>query len=149
MSENSENILEANYVLSTEKNTVKDTKTNNANTSDGNTKSAPKNKRNKKDQNKNVAAIVGDSIIKDVYGWKLSDKEKKMVVKHFSESTTEEMKTYIQPPLKRDPDRVIIHVGTNDLRSSQDPVTIAKNMIDTAKTSTTNKNETLVPSIVP
>ena len=73
-----------------------------------------------------------------------------MVVKHFSGSTTENMKTYIiQPPLKRDPDRVIIHVDTNDLRSSQDPETIAKNIIDIAKNSTTNKNEILVSSIVP
>ena len=59
------------------------------------------------------------------------------------------MKTYIQPPLMRDPDRVIIHEGTNDLRSSQAPETIAKNIIDIAKSSTTNKNEILVSSIVP
>ena len=51
--------------------------------------------------------------------------------------------------LKRDPDQLIIHVGTNDLRSSQDPETIAKNIIDIAKNSTTNKNEILVSSIVP
>ena len=49
----------------------------------------------------------------------------------------------------RDPDRVIIHEGTNDLRSSQAPETIAKNIIDIAKSSTTNKNEILVSSIVP
>ena len=73
-----------------------------------------------------------------------------MVVKHFSGSTTEDMKTYIiQPPLKRDPDRVIIHVDTNYLRSSQDPEAIAKNIIDIAKNSTINKNEILVSSIVP
>ena len=72
-----------------------------------------------------------------------------MIVKHFSGSTTEYMKTYIQSPLMRDPDRVIIHVGTNDLRSSQAPETIAKNIIDIAKSSTTNKNEILVSSIVP
>ena len=96
-----------------------------------------------------MTAIVGDSIIKDVYGWELSDKENKVVVKHFSGSTTEDMKTYIQPPLKRDPDRVIIHVGTNDLRSNQDLVTIAKNIIDIAKSSKTNKNEILLSSIVP
>ena len=106
------------------------------------------NKRNK-DQNKNLTAIVGDSIIKDVYGWELSDKEQKVVVKHFSGSTTEDTKTYIQPPLKRDPDRVIIHVGSNDLRSSQDPVTIAKNITDDAKSSKTNKNEVLVSSKIP
>ena len=63
--------------------------------------------------------------------------------------TTEDMKNYIQPPLKRDPDQVIIHVGTNDLRSNQDPVTIAKNIIDIAKSSKTNKNEILLSSIVP
>ena len=55
------------------------------------------------------------------------------------------MKTYIQPPLKRDPDCVIIYVGTNDVR---DPETVAKNIIDIAKSSTTNKNEILVSSIV-
>ena len=68
-----------------------------------------------------MTVIVGDSMIKDAYGWELSNREEKVVVKHLSGSTTEEMKTYIQPPLKRDPDRVIIHVGTNDRRSSQDP----------------------------
>ena len=53
------------------------------------------------------------------------------------------------PALKRDPDQLIIHVGTNDLRSSQDPETIAKNIIiDFAKNSATNKNEILVSSIV-
>ena len=39
---------------------------------------------------------------------------------------------------------LIIDVGTNDLRSSQDPETIAKNIIDIAKNSMTNKNEILV-----
>ena len=94
--ENSENFLEANHVLSTEiNNTVKDHKTNNANTSNENRKSAPKNKRSKNI----VTAIVGYSMIKDVYGWALSDKEEKVVVKHFSGSKIEDMKTYIQPPL--------------------------------------------------
>ena len=96
-----------------------------------------------------MTAIIGDSMIKDVYGWELPDREEKLVVKHFSGSTTEDMKTYIQPPLKRDPDRVIIHVGTIDLRFSEDLKTIAKNIIDIAKNSTTGKNEILVSSIVP
>ena len=145
----SENIQEANHASTTETNTVKDSKIKNANTSNENIKSAPKKKRNNKDQNKDVTAIIGDSIIKYVYGWELPDKENKVVVKHFSGSTTEDMKTYFQPPLKRDPDRVIIHVGTNDLRFNQDPVTIAKNIIDIAKPSKTNKNEILLSSIVP
>ena len=88
-------------------------------------------------------------MIKDVYGWELFDREEKVVGKRFSGSTTEDMKTYIQHPLKCNADRVIIHVGTNGLRSSQDPETIAKNIIDIAKSSMTNKNEILVSSIVP
>ena len=59
-------------------------------------------------------------------------------MKHFSRSSTEDMK----PPLKRDPDGVMIHVGTNDL--SQDPETFAKNIIDIVKNSTTKKNQILV-----
>ena len=110
--------------------------------------SPPKIRETKIDGNKIVTAIVGDSVIKDVYRCDLSDREEKMVVKHFSESTVEDLKTYIQPALKRDPDWVVIHVGTNDLRFSQDPKTIAKNIIDIAKSSTTNKNEILVSSIV-
>ena len=150
LSENSRNILEANNILPTEiHNIVKDNKTNNANTSNEIRKSVPKNKSNKNDQNKIVTAIIGDSTIKDGYDWELYDRKEKVVVKHFSGSTREDMKSYIQPPLKRDPDRVIIHVGTNDLRSSQDPETIAKNIIDIVKNSTSNRNEILVSSIVP
>ena len=66
--------------------------------------SPPKIRETKIDQNKIVTAIVGDSMIEDVYRCDLSDREEKMVVKHFSESTVEDLKTYIQPPLKRDPD---------------------------------------------
>ena len=83
-----------------------------------------------------------------IYGWELSYREEKMVVKHFSGSATEDMKTYIQSSLKSDPDRVSIHIGTNDLRSSHNPENIAKNIIHIVKNSTTNKNEILVSSIV-
>ena len=54
-------------------------------------------------------------MVKDIYGWELSDNYEKVVVKQFSGSTTEDMMTYIKPPLKCNPDRFIIHVGTNDL----------------------------------
>ena len=74
---------------------------------------------------------------------------KKVVVKHFSGSTTEDIMTYIKPLLKRNPDRFIIHVGTNDLRSNQDPKTIAKNIVELANNSKTDTNKVLISSIVP
>ena len=48
-----------------------------------------------------------------IYSWKLSDREEKVVVKHFSGSTTEDMKSHIQSLLRRDPDRVIIYNNNN------------------------------------
>ena len=101
MLENSENSLENNHLFN---NTVKDNKTSNANTSNKNRKWAPQNKRNENDQHKIVAAIVGDSMVKGVYGQELSDREEKVVLKRFRGSTTENMKTNIQPPFKHNSD---------------------------------------------
>ena len=86
-----------------------------------------------------MATIDGDSMIKDVYGLELSDKEEKKVLNHFSGSATEDMKTSIS--LKCDPNLVIIHVDTNDLIPSHDPKTIAKNIIYTVKNSAKNENQ--------
>ena len=83
MSENSDNVLEANNIFSTEiHNAVNDNRSDNANTSNENRKNVPENKKNKNDQNKIVTATVDDSMIKYVYGCKLSDGEEKVVVKH-------------------------------------------------------------------
>ena len=60
-------------------------------------------------------------------------------MKHFSGSTTEDMMTYIKPPLKRNSDRFIIHVGTKDLRSNQDLETIARNIAEVACNSKIDK----------
>ena len=88
-------------------------------------------------------------MIKDIYGWQLSDNNEKVVMTDFSGPTTEDMVTYIKPPLKRNPDRFIIHVGTNDLRSDQDPEIIARNIVEVACNSKTDTNKVLISSIVP
>ena len=100
-------------------------------------------RRNRKKQERKkdqiITAIVGDSMVKDIYRWDLSDNYEKFVVKQFSGSTTEDVMTYIKPPLKCNHDRFIIHVGTNDLRSDQDPETIVRNAVDVANNSKTVK----------
>ena len=45
---------------------------------------------------------------------------------NFNGSIIEDMRSYFKLPFKRDPDCIIIHVGLNDFRSSQDPESIAK-----------------------
>ena len=79
-------------------------------------------------------------MVKD-YVWELSDNNEKVVVKYFSGSTTEDMMTWIKPRLKRNPDRFIIHVKTNDLRSDQENIEVANN-------SKTDTNKVLISSIV-
>ena len=86
-------------------------------------------------------------MVKDIYGWELSDNYEKVVVKQFSGSTTKDTMTYIKPPLKRSPDRFIIHKGTNDLRSDQDRETIVRNVVEV--NSKTDINKVLISSIVP
>ena len=100
----------------------------------------------KKDQI--IAAIVAN-VVKDIYRWEFSDNYEKVVVKQFSRSTTEYMMTYINPPLKCNPDRFIIHVRTNDLRSDQDRETIVRNVVDVTNNSKTDINKILISSIVP
>ena len=72
-----------------------------------------------------------------------------VVVKHFSRSTTEDMMTYIKPPLKHNPDGFIMHVGTSNLRSNKEPGTIARNIAEVACNSKTDTNKVLISSIVP
>ena len=63
---------------------------------------------------------------------------------HSSRSATEDMITYIKPPLKRNPDRFIIHVRTNDLRSNQELETIARNIVEVACNSKIDTNKVLI-----
>ena len=70
-------------------------------------------------------------------------------MEQFSGSTTEDMMTYMKPPLKCNPDCFIIHVGTNDLRSDEDREKIVRNVVDVANNSKTDINKLLISSIVP
>ena len=64
-----------------------------------------------------VTVILGDSIVKDVKGWKLSDEKNKVVVKHFIGAKTKDVESYIILNLKQNPETIIIHTGTNGLKS--------------------------------
>ena len=63
---------------------------------------------------------MGDSIIKDVEQYKirkgLNNKER-VLVKHFSGATVDDMKNDIIPSKKYENDLVILHMGTNDLKN--------------------------------
>lgn len=76
-----------------------------------------------------TVVILGDSMIKEIQGWKLS-KDPRAVVKSFSGSTVADMHHYIKPTLVKNPDEILIHIGTNDVRTTSSPQTITDSIVD-------------------
>ena len=75
---------------------------------------------------KKSIVILGDSMLKDLNSWGMSKKVKsdcKIFVKHFSGKATNFVNDYLKPSLRKHPNHIILHVGTNDLiidRTSQE-----------------------------
>ena len=73
-------------------------------------------------------------------GWKLSDKKNKVVVKHFRRAKTKDMEFYIIPALEQNPEAIIIHSGTNNLKRNSSPEEIAKDIINLTTSCKTQTN---------
>ena len=78
-------------------------------------------------QVKKTVVIAGDSIVKNIIGPKMSadDPNHYHIVKQFSGATVSDMEDFVKPLTRRSPDKMILHVGTNDLRSNSTPKIIA------------------------
>jgi lysophospholipase L1-like esterase len=50
-------------------------------------------------------------------GWRLSDTNNHVVVKSFAGATIEDMEDYLKPIIRKRPESIILHVGTNDLKN--------------------------------
>ena len=108
----------------------------------------------KNSKNNNVSVIIGDAIIKDIKrwdikGWELSNESEKFVVKFFGGATIKDMESYIQLAIERAPSNVILHCGTNDLKTSTDPEQIAENIINLAKSMKTDDKDMIVSELAP
>ena len=70
---------------------------------------------------KDFTEIIEDSIVKDIKGFKMTEAtngEEKIRVQSYSGATVEHMNSHAIPTMKRNPRKVILHCGTNDIRSS-------------------------------
>ena len=65
-----------------------------------------------------TVVVAGDSIVKFVKGWELSNAERNISVKSFSGATLNDMSDFLKPTDRKQPNKLIIHAGTNDLRRS-------------------------------
>ena len=62
---------------------------------------------------KGTTLIMGDSILSGLHEYKMS-RRKSIKVRTFPGATINDMKFFAVPLLKKKPDKIIIHVGTND-----------------------------------
>ena len=78
--------------------------------------------------------IMSDSILKHIRGYELSQRVEncKGFFKSLSGAKVRCMEGYIQPTLRETPSHVILHVGTNDVTTKQDPQQIAESVINLA-----------------
>ena len=72
-----------------------------------------KNKRNIESKTKTM--VVGDSMVKYLRGEDLSSKKNIVKIIAHPGSTTDDMLDYIKPVVRKKPDTLIFHTGTNDL----------------------------------
>ena len=98
-----------------------------------------------------TAAIIGDSILKKVYGHiisKTAKLKKYAVVKNFSGAKVNEVKHYLKPTQEKSPSLKILHDGTNNLVINKDSNEIAKEIVQLDKSAKTDKNKVVIPSLV-
>ena len=75
--------------------------------------------------------IAGDSILKNLQERKIS-RSAKVKVSSFSGCTIMDMRDHIKPVLRRNPNAIVMHVGTNSLRSSASVHNCAEEIVNLA-----------------
>ena len=96
--------------------------------------------------------IVGDSKVKHLHGESIANitsRDNIILVKPFPGARTKAMKHYVSPDLEKKPDLVILHTGTNDLKSVSSPEEIANEIISLALSVKEKGHQIAVSRILP
>ena len=97
--------------------------------------------------------IIGDSIVKNVNGYLLTKKlrRKKLIkVRSFSGAKVICMYDHVKPTIREfNPNHIIFHVGTNELKSSMTASQISRPVIDLALSLKSETNAITISLIVP
>ena len=89
---------------------------------------------------------------KDVQAYKMKrklPKSEKLYVKSFPGATVTDMIDYARPTVKREPDLIVLHTGTNDLRTEKLAKDISSDVMRLALELKTEINDVMVSSIIP
>ena len=95
--------------------------------------------------------VIGDSMVKDMKPYKMRNGmigKEKLFIKSFPGASVACMRDYVKPSLKYNPDAILLHCGTNDLRSEKSADVTADNIINLAKEIKSDKNEVILSGIV-
>ena len=81
----------------------------------------------------NNSSDISDSVIKLTKGWEMSSKiyyKDSTYVRTFSGANVRSMEDYVEQYIRdKNPDHIVIQVGTNDLNSENNPEKIAKSIL--------------------
>ena len=111
----------------------------------------PKKTKEKKSQSERpVTVILGDSMVKGLKGWELSDQSNHVVVKSFRGAKDYQMKWYIKPTIEQNPQNIILHCGTNDIDEKSKAADIANGILHLGNTIINESDSNLIISgIIP
>ena len=105
-----------------------------------------------RDENRNEkrVALLGDSIIKNINGYELSNQVEKgkIYVKSYSGSKIRCREDHTKPTSRTDPDHLILHVGTNDLPTRKNSDEIAKSIVQLASALKTKSCDVSISNIM-
>ena len=76
-------------------------------------------------------------------------RSEKAFIKSFSGANIEAMEYYVKPTMNYENDLIILHFGTNDLRSEKSANDIANGIIKIGIKMKTETNDVMISSIVP
>ena len=76
---------------------------------------SPKWNKNLHKWDRNTTLIVGDSLFSGTEERRISKRDREVKIKNFPGATIDDMYDYIKPLLKKCPDNIILHVGTNNM----------------------------------
>ena len=101
---------------------------------------------NSKIESKKDVIIIGDSMLKGINEEGLSDDRYKVKVKNHSGATTEDICDFIKLEVRKKPDIIIVHAGTNGITNNTKSFENYKKITDTIKSKLPNCNTQLPTS---
>ena len=105
--------------------------------------------RKKKGQ-RNIT-LLGDSIIKNIEGHRMKRcmrRGEKIYVKSFPGAKTADMKDYVRPSQRYNPELFLLHTGCNDLISAKTPDEISDEIVRLALDLKNDENDVIISGII-